>query len=104
MLRIVSTYSHEVLLKRLAWALFVLLLSTLVCFQPTELIRAFLFHKFSFHPQNLGYKPYFRKWANSRPNKAEADVLLGAFEKLVPPLIDVVFNGIVRGVQQLIVV
>ena len=36
-----------VLQKRLAWALFVLLLSTLVCCQPTELIWAFLFHKFS---------------------------------------------------------
>ena len=33
--------------KRLAWTLFVLLLSTLVCCQPTELISAsFLFHKF----------------------------------------------------------
>ena len=35
-----------VLQKRLAWALFVLLLSTLVCCQPTELIWVFLFHKF----------------------------------------------------------
>ena len=33
--------------KQLAWALFVLLLSTLVCCLPTELIWAFLFHKFS---------------------------------------------------------
>ena len=33
--------------KRLTWALFVSLLSTLVCFLPTELIWAFLFHKFS---------------------------------------------------------
>ena len=30
----------------LAWALFVLLLSTLVCCQSTELIWGFLFHKF----------------------------------------------------------
>ena len=30
--------SDAVLQKRLAWALFVLLLSTLVCYQPTELI------------------------------------------------------------------
>ena len=36
-----------VLHKRLAWALFVLLLSTLVCYQPTELIWALLFHKLS---------------------------------------------------------
>ena len=40
-----------VLQKRLAWALFVLLLSTLVCCQPTELILGFLlFHKFSIYP------------------------------------------------------
>ena len=37
-----------VLQKRLAWALFVLLLSTLVCCQPTELIWGFLFRKFSY--------------------------------------------------------
>ena len=35
-----------VLQKRLAWALFVLLLSTLVCCQPTELIWACLFQEF----------------------------------------------------------
>ena len=39
-----------VLQKRLAWALFVLLLSTLVCCQPTELILGFLFHKFPYPP------------------------------------------------------
>ena len=33
--------------KYFTWALFVLLLSTLVCYQPTELIWAFLFHKLS---------------------------------------------------------
>ena len=40
-----------VLQKRLAWALFALLLSTLVCCQPTELILSFfLFHKFFILP------------------------------------------------------
>ena len=39
---------NAVLQKRLAWALFVLLLSTLLCCQPTELILGFfLFHIFS---------------------------------------------------------
>ena len=37
----------DAVLQKLAWALFVLLLSTFVCCQPTELIWAFLFHKFS---------------------------------------------------------
>ena len=36
--------------KRLAWAFFVLLFSTLVCFQPTELNLGFLFQKISFSP------------------------------------------------------
>ena len=38
-----------VLQKRLTWALFVLFLSTLMCCQPTDLIWAFLFHKFQFY-------------------------------------------------------
>ena len=39
-----------VLQKRLVWALFVLLISTLMCCQPTELIWGFLFHTFSIFP------------------------------------------------------
>ena len=43
--------------KLLAWALFVLLFSTLICCQATELIWAFLFHNFSnFTP------PRFKLW------------------------------------------
>ena len=44
---LVLTRWDAALQKRLAWALFVLLLSTLVCCQPTELIWVFLFHQFS---------------------------------------------------------
>ena len=39
-------WGNAVLLKLLAWHLCVLLLSTPVCCQPSELIWAFLFHKF----------------------------------------------------------
>ena len=42
-----SDEMRTVLQKRPAWALFVLLFSSLVCCQPTELIWDFLFHTFS---------------------------------------------------------
>ena len=45
------TREAAVLRKRLAWALFVLLLSTFVCCQPTELIVGFfVFINFQFYP------------------------------------------------------
>mgnify|MGYP003571756443 CR=1 FL=1 len=40
----VSKKIHAVLQKRLAWVLFDLLLSTIVCCQPTELILGFFCH------------------------------------------------------------
>ena len=53
--------------KRLAWALFVLLLSTLVCRQRTELIWSFLFHKFS----NFTFQFYSPRpiWTTRVPSK-----------------------------------
>ena len=45
-----------VLQKRLAWALFVLLLSTLVC-KPTELIWVFLFHNSNFYSSRPLFRP-----------------------------------------------
>ena len=42
-----------VLQKRLAWALFVLLLSTLVCCQPTELILVWFFSNFTPPPPQI---------------------------------------------------
>ncbi|KAJ3224095.1 Dynein heavy chain 10, axonemal [Clydaea vesicula] len=32
-------------------------------------------------PKNLGYKPYYQKWLNTRPNKAEEELLLKLFNK-----------------------
>ncbi|KAJ3091388.1 Dynein heavy chain 10, axonemal [Quaeritorhiza haematococci] len=32
-------------------------------------------------PKNLGYKPFFQKWVNARPNKAEGDLLMRFFNK-----------------------
>ena len=32
-------------------------------------------------PKNLGYKPYYQKWINCRPNKVEAELLLTFFNK-----------------------
>ena len=43
--------------KRLAWALFVLLFSTLVCYQPTELILGFLLLLFLFFFRNFPILP-----------------------------------------------
>ena len=60
-----------VLQKRLAWALFVLLLSTLVCCQPTELIWVFLFHKFSNFtppPQADNHMALIQKIETSKPD------------------------------------
>ncbi|CAH1233746.1 DNAH10 [Branchiostoma lanceolatum] len=50
-------------------------------------------------PKNLGYQPFWDKWANARPNKAERDDLNRLFEKYVPPAIDMVIEGIVDGRQ-----
>ena len=50
--------------KRLAWALFALLLSTLVCCLPTELIG---FHKFS------NFTPPYRQKAGQKRQKASKE-------------------------------
>ncbi|KAJ3144485.1 Dynein heavy chain 10, axonemal [Geranomyces variabilis] len=48
-------------------------------------------------PKNLGYKPFFQRWVDSRPNKAEASVLLRLFSKYVPPTIEYVLEGTFEG-------
>ena len=50
-------------------------------------------------PKNLGYRPYWEKWCNQRPNKEERDELVSLFEKYVPSCIDMVLEGIVDGKQ-----
>ncbi|ORX45970.1 hypothetical protein BCR36DRAFT_332447 [Piromyces finnis] len=48
-------------------------------------------------PKNLGYKPYFFKWAYGHKNKEESDNLIKLFEKYIPSCIDYVFEGIFQG-------
>ena len=55
-----------VLQKRLAWALFVLLLATLVCYQPTELILGSFF-LFYFTPPPRMRWPWRRNTPKTRP-------------------------------------
>jgi dynein heavy chain len=44
-------------------------------------------------PKNLGYKPYFYKWAYGHTNKEEQDNLIKLFEKYIPSCIDYIFEG-----------
>ncbi|TPX78384.1 hypothetical protein CcCBS67573_g00352 [Chytriomyces confervae] len=48
-------------------------------------------------PKNLGFKPYFLKWANTRSNKAETDLLNKLFLKYGPTMIDYVLEGTLEG-------
>jgi dynein heavy chain len=48
-------------------------------------------------PKNLGYKPHFQKWANSRSNKAEYDNIMSMFNKYGPALIEFVMEGAFEG-------
>ncbi len=48
-------------------------------------------------PKNLGYKPYYEKWVNSRSNKTEIEVLPKLFSKYVPTCIEYIFEGVLEG-------
>lgn len=48
-------------------------------------------------PKNLGYYPFFQKWSNARPTKAETDMLMKYFKKYVPMAIDLVMEGTFEG-------
>eukprot|EP00842_Homolaphlyctis_polyrhiza_P003630 jgi/Hompol1/4268/HPOL_001758-RA len=48
-------------------------------------------------PKNLGYRPYFQKWANSRANKSEQSLLIKFFGKYVPALMEYVMEGTFEG-------
>jgi dynein heavy chain len=37
-------------------------------------------------PKNLGYKPFYQKWINSRKSKADNEMLTSLFEKYAQPL------------------
>nr|KAJ3423035.1 Dynein heavy chain 10, axonemal [Polyrhizophydium stewartii] len=48
-------------------------------------------------PKNLGYRPFFQKWTNSRPNKTEQDLLTKFFNKYVPALMEYIMEGTFEG-------
>jgi dynein heavy chain len=48
-------------------------------------------------PKNLGYSPYFNKWANARPSKLEYDCMMKFFSKYVPTLMEYVLDGVFEG-------
>jgi dynein heavy chain, axonemal len=48
-------------------------------------------------PKNLGYKPHFQKWANSRTNKSEYENIMTLFNKYAPILIEYVMEGTFEG-------
>ncbi|KAI8922930.1 hypothetical protein BC831DRAFT_55734 [Entophlyctis helioformis] len=48
-------------------------------------------------PKNLGYRPFFQKWTNARPNKTEQDLLTKYFNKYVGPLMEYVMEGTFEG-------
>ncbi|KAH6585240.1 hypothetical protein BASA61_006968 [Batrachochytrium salamandrivorans] len=49
-------------------------------------------------PKNLGYRPFYQKWINSRPNKAEQDGLLKLFNKYIPLLMEFITEGSFEGI------
>ncbi|KAI8825885.1 dynein heavy chain and region D6 of dynein motor-domain-containing protein [Fimicolochytrium jonesii] len=48
-------------------------------------------------PKNLGYRPYFERWVNARPNTAESTLLTQLFNKYVPACIEYVLEGTFGG-------
>ncbi|XP_072163343.1 dynein axonemal heavy chain 10-like [Diadema setosum] len=50
-------------------------------------------------PKNLGYRPYWEKWVNARPNKMEQQDLMRLFDKYVPATLEMILEGIVDGKQ-----
>ncbi len=44
-------------------------------------------------PRNLGYRPFFEKWLNTR-SKQEAEILRALFDKYIPRCIDFIFEGV----------
>ncbi|KAJ3349859.1 Dynein heavy chain 10, axonemal [Entophlyctis luteolus] len=48
-------------------------------------------------PKNLGYRPYFLKWSNSRSTKAETDLMVKLYNKYVQAAVDLVLEGTFEG-------
>ena len=50
-------------------------------------------------PKNLGYKPFWQKWCSKHEKKEELECLKRLYDKYVPPLIDMIVEGIIDGKQ-----
>ncbi|XP_078523750.1 dynein axonemal heavy chain 10 isoform X2 [Lissotriton helveticus] len=50
-------------------------------------------------PKNLKYHPFWKKWLKTRPNKLEQTELDRLFEKYVPPIIEMIIEGVMDGRQ-----
>ncbi|KAJ2996626.1 Dynein heavy chain 10, axonemal [Globomyces sp. JEL0801] len=48
-------------------------------------------------PKNLGYSPYFTKWANARSTKLEYDCMMRLYDKYIPQLMDYIMEGVFQG-------
>jgi dynein heavy chain len=48
-------------------------------------------------PKNLGFKPYYEKWSNSRPSKNETEILMTLFGRYLKPLVEYVLDGVLNG-------
>ena len=50
-------------------------------------------------PKDLGYKPYWEKWVNTRPTKIEQDFMKRLYDKYVPSIVEMICEGIMDGKQ-----
>ena len=50
-------------------------------------------------PKNLGYKPYWERWVNCLPSKADKEEFIKLFEKYGPKCIELILEGIMDGRQ-----
>jgi dynein heavy chain len=49
-------------------------------------------------PKNLGYNPFYQRWANARSsNKSEYDCMIKFYDKYVNPLMELIQQGIYEG-------
>jgi dynein heavy chain len=50
-------------------------------------------------PKNLGYKPYWERWVNGHPSKADREEFAKLYDKYVPQCVSLILEGIMDGRQ-----
>ena len=50
-------------------------------------------------PKNLGYKPYWERWVNGHPSKADREEFAKLYNKYVPQCVSLILEGIMDGRQ-----